>query len=211
MEYIPPPLRALTRQPLTVQDDQERQLFSAPIGLQSLPKLKNVPTSHESPQTYSSKPSMADPRIRMQHLEENQNTWMTQSSPNVRSRRKNRIHVGFTTGEDNVDDNGNGHQRISERICPSPSPHEVRKRELLQILEPMVKSDASTLLLCWGEKEHCHILPAKIRDSADSIGQLSDALHAWLQHQASWRSWLPWYGVHNVTIIEVILSVRIRV
>jgi hypothetical protein len=40
---------------------------------------------------------------------------------------------------------------------------------MANILKPMLDKDASSILICWGEKECCHIVPVIVADSADEV------------------------------------------
>ena len=92
----------------------------------------------------------------------------------------------------------------SEESSLSLTAHGQRKSELMEVLKPLTGTDSSVLLLCWGEADYCHILPAHIRDSANATAQWSQAQRAWQRHRTSWRSRLPWYGVRKVIVVKVV-------
>jgi hypothetical protein len=50
--------------------------------------------------------------------------------------------------------------------------HKRRKKELQEILEPVLgsdDSDSSSIFLCWGKDNRCHVVPVKIPNSADDV------------------------------------------
>ena len=77
------------------------------------------------------------------------------------------------------------------------------------MLDPLINHDASILLLCRGEQDFSHIIPVKMPDSADSKVQWNEAQRVWNQHSVMWKSWIPCYGVKNVSIVEVRLCTLI--
>ncbi|RFU24975.1 hypothetical protein B7463_g11362, partial [Scytalidium lignicola] len=50
--------------------------------------------------------------------------------------------------------------------------HEKRKERLYQILEPDLDAnelESSSILLCWGTENECHIIPVKVKNSANDV------------------------------------------
>lgn len=83
------------------------------------------------------------------------------------------------------------------------SPQALAKERLLDVLSPLMAQDSSALLLCTGEEDWCRIIPVRIRDSADTIAQWSEAQRVWRLHKTRWRSWIPLYGVISVSVVQV--------
>jgi hypothetical protein len=84
--------------------------------------------------------------------------------------------------------------------------HERRQKELLEILEPVLVSDdsnSSSILLCWGNKNRCRIIPVKIPDSADDVAIWQEIQRAWYAHRGGWRKRLGIFSVRRVDIVEV--------
>lgn len=82
--------------------------------------------------------------------------------------------------------------------------HNARKEALAQQLQPMLGDDADALvLLCWGEKYHCSIIPVRVSDPADEAATWRDIGQAWYSRRGCWRRYLPFFGVEHVDIVEV--------
>jgi len=84
--------------------------------------------------------------------------------------------------------------------------HEKRKKELSEILEPAFgfdHPDSSTIFLCWGKENRCHIVPIQIPNSADDEAKWQEIRRVWYIHRWDWRKWLKLFGVKGVHIVEV--------
>lgn len=183
----------------------ERQLQPAGLRLPTSSSQPRGPLPLESRRTQPIKRTNKYSHIQTRDSEETRNTSDTKTSSSLRKRIKK--HTGkfpFITGADYVGGQEPQGQRGSEDSSPSLSAHGLRKSELMEVLKPLTSTDSSVLLLCWGEADCCHILPAQIRDSANATAQWSQAQRAWQRHRTSWRSRLPWYGVKKVTVVKVV-------
>jgi hypothetical protein len=84
--------------------------------------------------------------------------------------------------------------------------HEKRTKELKEILEPVLGSDdpnSSSILLCWGKENRCHIVPVKIQDSADDIAIWHEIRRAWCAHRWGRRMRLALFRIQKVDIVKV--------
>jgi hypothetical protein len=82
--------------------------------------------------------------------------------------------------------------------------HEGRKSDLGKALESMLGDGISaSVLLCWGEKHRCHIIPVNIANSTDEVAVWREIHQAWYSHRGQWRRYLPFFGVRQVDIVEV--------
>jgi hypothetical protein len=95
-------------------------------------------------------------------------------------------------------------QKGRRKIVNTPkAKHEKRKKEILEILEPVLNSEdvhSSSILLCWGKRSYCQILPVKIAHSADDVAVWQEIRRAWYAHRGGR---LPFFGVTEVNIVEV--------
>ncbi|RAQ70214.1 hypothetical protein COH21_013070, partial [Aspergillus flavus] len=81
--------------------------------------------------------------------------------------------------------------------------HINRKKEIEQILSPLLaESTNNVLLLCWGDKDRCHIIPTSIRHEADEVNIWERIRAAWYARRGYWRRYIPLYGVQQVDIVE---------
>ncbi len=81
--------------------------------------------------------------------------------------------------------------------------HTHRKANLANILKPMLNKDASSIFICWGEKECCHIVPVIVADSADEVTAWREISRAFYAFKGSWRRYIPAFGVKQVDVVEV--------
>ena len=84
--------------------------------------------------------------------------------------------------------------------------HFRREKELKQILEPLLNSDASDvsiILLCWGRHNQSYIIPVKVSNSADEVTTWHKIRQVWYAHRGSWRRRIPLFGVLRVDPVEV--------
>ncbi|PVH96265.1 hypothetical protein DM02DRAFT_535641, partial [Periconia macrospinosa] len=65
------------------------------------------------------------------------------------------------------------------------------------------------VLLCWGERSHCQILPVKIAHSADDVTVWKEVRRAWFAHKGGWRRLLPFRGIREVNIVDVLIIITI--
>ncbi|PMD37950.1 hypothetical protein L207DRAFT_431552 [Hyaloscypha variabilis F] len=96
-------------------------------------------------------------------------------------------------------------------LDPRKASHERRKRELLEILEPVLgsdDSDSSSIFLCWGKDNRCHIAPVKIPNSADDVTIWQEIRRLWYAHRGDWRKRLNLFGVREVRIVEISIAGR---
>jgi hypothetical protein len=98
-------------------------------------------------------------------------------------------------------------ERMSAGSQPSiitKGSHECRKSDLGKALEPMLGDGISAaVLLCWGEKHHCHIIPVNIANSTDEVAVWREIHRAWYSYRGHWRRYLPFLGVRQVDIVKV--------
>jgi hypothetical protein len=106
-----------------------------------------------------------------------------------------------------------------ERIGASSQPsvftkesHEDRKSGLGKALESMLGDGISaSVLLCWGEKHRCHIIPVNIADSTAEVAIWREIHRAWYTYRgediclsldlARWILWRSVISHHGVTIV----------
>lgn len=89
--------------------------------------------------------------------------------------------------------------------------HVNRKKEIEQVLSPLLaESTNNVLLLCWGDKDRCHIIPTSIRHEADEVNIWESIRAAWYARRGYWRRYIPLYGVQQVDIVEVCLHTNNR-
>lgn len=82
--------------------------------------------------------------------------------------------------------------------------HNAREAELTQQLEPILRDDMGPLvLLCWGEKHHCSIVPVRISDLTDEGTWWREIKQAWYSHRGYWRKYVPFFGVERIDVVEV--------
>lgn len=81
--------------------------------------------------------------------------------------------------------------------------HTHRKEDMANILKPMLYKDASSILICWGEKECCHIVPVIVADSADEVTAWREISRAFYAFNGSWRRYILAFGVKQVDVVEV--------
>ncbi|KAK8137213.1 hypothetical protein PG984_005153 [Apiospora sp. TS-2023a] len=78
------------------------------------------------------------------------------------------------------------------------------REKLLEILDPMIQSECSTLLMCWNDMEQFHIMPAYMKHSApDAITHWQEARRTWYRNRGYWRLWMPCYGVKSMRVVKV--------
>ena len=89
--------------------------------------------------------------------------------------------------------------------------HINRKKEIEQILGPLLaESTNNVLLLCWGDKDRCHIIPTSIPHEANEVNIWESIRAAWYARRGHWRTYIPLYGVQQVDIVEVCLHTNNR-
>lgn len=92
----------------------------------------------------------------------------------------------------------------SQPSAPTKESHEDRKTGLGKALEPMLGDGISaSVLLCWGEKHRCHIIPVNIADSTDEVAVWREIHRAWYTYRGHWRRYLPFFGVRQVELVKV--------
>lgn len=102
----------------------------------------------------------------------------------------------------------NSRQTISDSLSPlditnsRQTDHTNRKKDMANILEPML-DNASSILICWGEKERCHIVPVIIAGSADEVTAWREISRTFYAFKGNWRRYIPAFGVKQVDIVEV--------
>lgn len=193
----------VTRQP-HVEYDPEKQVSSMPSGASTLLAQSRGNLLPKSSQTQLSERAQDDLSSETQLGERASKDSALNFRPNPQGRIFRSVEMtAFSTGTDCVDTEGNGVLRQNEQVFSSKLSHSLRKEQLQRVLDPLMSRDSSTLLLCSGEEDSCRIIPAHIRDSADSTAQWSKARRVWNQHNMNWRSWLPWYGVKSVSVVKV--------
>ncbi|RMZ46441.1 hypothetical protein CA14_008224 [Aspergillus flavus] len=85
--------------------------------------------------------------------------------------------------------------------------HINRKKEIEQILGPLLaESTNNVLLLCWGDKDRCHIIPTSIPHEANEVNIWESIRAAWYARRGHWRTYIPLYGVQQVDIVEVTMA-----
>jgi hypothetical protein len=52
-------------------------------------------------------------------------------------------------------------------------------------------STENVLLLCWGYKDHCHIIPTNIRHEADEVDIWESIKATWYARRGYWRRYIP--------------------
>jgi hypothetical protein len=71
-------------------------------------------------------------------------------------------------------------------------------------LKPLFPEDGSAVvLLCWGEKSGCSIMPVKVSNTEDEVSMWSEIHSAWYARRGYWRKHLPGFSVSQVDIVEV--------
>lgn len=81
--------------------------------------------------------------------------------------------------------------------------HTHQKADLANILKLMLDKDASSIFICWGEKDCCHIVPVIVADFADKVTTWQQISQAFYVFKGSWRRYIPAFGVKQVDIGEV--------
>lgn len=93
---------------------------------------------------------------------------------------------------------------ISQPFVNTEDSHQRRNSELGEALEPMLgDGKVASVLLCWGERHRCHIIPVNIANSADEAAAWGEIHEAWYTYRGHWRRYLPFFGVRQVDIVEV--------
>jgi hypothetical protein len=226
MEEIHAPARAILRQPREIYNDQERQSQIIPF------RYRGQPRRREWEQVARLLPSfkLEMPKLNYSHLLPFFNTQPTQHSlsmenialntlgltlQNVRVRRRNtpayQMIQSTETGNQRAEaarrDSGvNAKEWEWDILDTRKASHERRKKELLEILESVLgsdDSDSSSIFLCWGKDNRCHIVPVKIPNSANDVTVWQEIRRAWYAHRGDWRKRLNLLGVREVGIVEV--------
>ena len=82
--------------------------------------------------------------------------------------------------------------------------HSNRKDELKTVLNPILADGVNHLvILCWGDKDCCHIVPVNIGNEADEVNAWESIREAWYERRGNWRKYIPFYGVRQVDVVEV--------
>ncbi|KAL4949691.1 hypothetical protein BDW69DRAFT_197864 [Aspergillus filifer] len=82
--------------------------------------------------------------------------------------------------------------------------HERRIEELKKYLIPMSPEDGSAVvLLCWGEKSCCSILPVSVSNPEDEVATWREINTAWYTCRGHWRKMLLGFKVTRVAIAEI--------
>jgi hypothetical protein len=118
-------------------------------------------------------------------------------------------HTG--TGDQRAQASGGKPPNVSKKgsrkiVNTQKAKHEKRKKEILEILEPILNGEdlhSYSILLCWGKRSHCQILPVKIAHSADDVDVWQEVRRTWYAHKGDWRRLLPFFGIREVNIVDV--------
>jgi hypothetical protein len=114
-----------------------------------------------------------------------------------------------TTNEQNEQSEING-QQGEENSGASNVPdfdirekgHNIRIEALKKELMPMLPEDGSAVvLLCWGERSGCSILPVPVPE--DEVSAWKEINRAWYTRRGYWRKYLLGFSVAQVEIVEV--------
>lgn len=82
--------------------------------------------------------------------------------------------------------------------------HKNRIKALAEELKPMFLEDGSAVvLLCWGEKYGCSILPVQVSNTEDEVCAWERIHRAWYARRGYWRKYLPGFNVTQVEVVEV--------
>lgn len=82
--------------------------------------------------------------------------------------------------------------------------HNIRIEALKKQLKPMFPDDGSAVvLLCWGEKSGCSILPVPVSNPEDEVSTWEKINRAWYTRRGYWRKYLLGFSVIQVDIVEV--------
>mgnify|MGYP001658668113 CR=1 FL=1 len=86
--------------------------------------------------------------------------------------------------------------------------HNIRIEALRKELKPMFPDDGSAVvLLCWGEKSGCSILPVTVSSPEDEVSTWKEINRAWYTRRGYWRKYLLGFSVTQVGIVEVCYSI----
>ncbi|KAL4864155.1 hypothetical protein BDV12DRAFT_205888 [Aspergillus spectabilis] len=84
--------------------------------------------------------------------------------------------------------------------------HKKRIEELKKYIMPISPEDGSAVvLLCWGEKSSCSILPVSISDPEDEVATWREINAAWYACKGHWMKKILGFIVTRVSIAEIIL------
>ena len=82
--------------------------------------------------------------------------------------------------------------------------HGIRIEALKKALNPMLAENGSAMvLLCWGEKSNCTILPVTVSSSEDEVTTWREINRGWYTRKGYWRRHIPGFNVTGVDIVEV--------
>jgi hypothetical protein len=65
------------------------------------------------------------------------------------------------------------------------------------------KNGSAVVLLCWGKKTSCSIMPVPVAHPEDEVATWTESNNAWYARRGGWRKKLPGFGIRSVEIVEV--------
>ncbi|KAL3484083.1 hypothetical protein BJX62DRAFT_244282 [Aspergillus germanicus] len=84
--------------------------------------------------------------------------------------------------------------------------HRKRIEALIKELEPLSSEHGSAVvLLCWGEKTSCSIMPVPVAHPEDEVATWTELNNAWYARRGDWRRKLPGFGIKSVDIVEIMM------
>ena len=89
---------------------------------------------------------------------------------------------------------------------PTRTKHEERKKEVLDVLTPILAGEGmntASILLCYDRGHHCQIFPVKVPHSADKVAVWQQIRREWYEKRGSWRKMIPFFGVKEVSVVDV--------
>jgi hypothetical protein len=66
---------------------------------------------------------------------------------------------------------------------------------------------SAVVLLCWGEKSSCFILPVPVSSPEDEVSTWNEINRARYTRRGSWKKYLLGFSVTQVGIVEVCYSI----
>ncbi|PMD52179.1 uncharacterized protein K444DRAFT_709177 [Hyaloscypha bicolor E] len=239
MDEIRAPAQAILRQPRKIYIDQEQQPQILPFRHHGQPRRREWEQREYPDPMWGARLlaifKLEMPKPNYSHPLPLFNTQPTQYSlsmenialntlgptlQNVRVRRRNTPAYQMIQGTGAMNQRAEAAGRDSgvtaknrrlNILDPRKASHERRKRELLEILEPVLgsdDSDSSSIFLCWGKDNRCHIVPVKIPNSADDVTVWQEIRRVWYAHRGGWRKRLNLFGVREVGIVEISIAGR---
>jgi hypothetical protein len=74
-------------------------------------------------------------------------------------------------------------------------------KKALELMFP--ETGSAVVLLCWGGKSCCSILPVLVSNPEDEVTMWRELNEVWYTRRGYWRKRLPGFGITSVGIIEV--------